>query len=962
MAGAIKGITVEIGGDTTKLGKALSDVNNKSRDLQKELKGVNTLLKMDPGNTELLRQKHELLTKAVANTKDKLDTLKEAQAQVQEQFDKGKITEEQYRDFQREIVATEQKLKSLTDQAKEFGSVGAQKIAEVGKKVQETGGKIENAGKKMSVVSAGIVALGTASIAAFNELDEGYDTIIEKTGATGEALDSLYKSADNVFTSMPVEMGDVGVAIGEINTRFGLMGGELEDLSVKFLQFAKINGVDLNNSIGLVARMLEQFNMDGSEAGNVMDLITLKGQETGVSVDTLMKSIQTNGSTIKDMGLNLNEAVVLLAQFEANGVNAEVALKAMKKASQSYTKEGISMSEGLSKTIDAIKNAETDTEALAIAQETFGAKGASEMAKAIREERLDINDLSASLDDYSGVVTNTFNATLDPVDEAKVGMNNLKVVGAELGEAIQVALLPIINGLSSGLKSLCDWFTNLSPAVKTTIVIVAGLVASIGPVLLIIGKLVTSVGTIMTMAPKIMTAVKGVGLAIKGLGASMAANPIGLIAVAITALVAAFIYLWNNCEGFRKFWIGLWENIKAAFQSFLTWIAPAIEKIKSFFVSLWAKIQEIWNAIIASLQPVFESISGAFQEAWALIRVVWDAVAPYFLAIWQQIEAVFSVVKEVLGMHFKNAWEAIKLVWSVAVSYFQTIWNNIVLVFSVVKTYFAGMFKTAWEAIKAVWNAVTGYFKAIWDTIAGIFSVVRNVLTGNWRDAWNGIKGIVGTWVSYFKGVWDSIKNVFGSVKSWFSSTFLAAWSAVKGVFSNWGSFFAGLWNSIKNTFSNIGTNIATAISGAVKAGINGVISRIEGVINTGVNLINGAINLINKIPGVSIGKLGRLSLPRLARGGIVDRPTLAEVGEDGREAIIPLDRNTGWIRQVAQDLNRELLANTSNAELLHKLDDIYSRLDRLQIVLDTGALVGETIDMIDAGLANRQLLTARGV
>lgn len=960
MAGAIKGITVKIGGDTTNLDKALSDVNNKSRDLQKELKGVNTLLKMNPGNTELLRQKQELLTNAVANTEEKLKKLKSAQAQVQEQFDKGQITKEQYRDFQREIVATEQKLKSLTDQAKEFGSVGAQKVAEVGKKVQETGGKIENAGKKMSVVSAGIVALGTASIAAFNELDEGYDTIIEKTGATGEALDSLYKSADNVFTSMPVEMGDVGVAIGEINTRFGLMGGELEDLSVKFLQFAKINGVDLNNSIGLVARMLEQFNMDGSEAGNVMDLITLKGQETGVSVDTLMKSIQTNGSTIKDMGLNLNEAVVLLAQFEANGVNAEVALKAMKKASQSYTKEGISMSEGLSKTIDAIKNAETDTEALAIAQETFGAKGASEMAKAIREERLDINDLSASLDDYSGVVSNTFNATLDPVDEAKVGMNNLKVVGAELGEAIQVALLPIINGLSSGLKRLCDWFTNLSPAVKTTIVIVAGLVASIGPVLLIIGKLVTSVGTIMTMAPKIMTAVKGIGLAIKGL--AMGTNPIGLIAAAIAALVAAFIYLWNNCESFRNFWIGLWENIKAAFQSFLTWMSPAIEKIKSFFVSLWAKIQEIWNAIIASLQPVFESITGAFQEAWALIRVVWDFVAPYFSAIWEQIQAIFSVVKEVLSMHFKNAWEAIKLVWSVAVSYFKTIWDNIVLVFSVVKTYFAGMFKTAWEAIKAVWNAVTGYFKAIWDTIAGIFSVVRNVLTGNWKDAWNGIKGIVGTWVSYFKSVWDSIKNVFSSVGSWFSSTFSAAWSAVKGVFSNWGSFFAGLWNSIKNTFSNIGTNIAQAISGAVKSGINGVISRIEGVINTGVNLINGAINLINKIPGVSIGKVGKLSLPRLARGGIVDSPTVAQIGEDGREAIIPLDRNTDWIQKVAQDLNRELSTNSNNAELLHKLDDIYSRLDRLRIVLDTGVLVGETIDMIDTGLANRQLLTARGV
>ena len=143
MAQKIKGITIEIGGDTTKLDKALGEVNSKTRQLQSELKGVNSLLKMDPKNVTLLKQKQDLLNQSIANTKEKLNTLKTAQIQVQEQFDKGQITEEQYRDFQREIVATENKLKSLTAELKNFGSVGAQQIAVVGQKMQDVGGKIE---------------------------------------------------------------------------------------------------------------------------------------------------------------------------------------------------------------------------------------------------------------------------------------------------------------------------------------------------------------------------------------------------------------------------------------------------------------------------------------------------------------------------------------------------------------------------------------------------------------------------------------------------------------------------------------------------------------------------------------------------------------------------------------------------------------------------------------------------
>lgn len=530
MAGALKGITVEIGGDTTKLGKALSDVNSKSRSLQNELKGVNTLLKMDPKNVDLLRQKQTLLTQSIESTKEKLETLKTAQEQAQAQFERGEITEEQYRDLQREIVATEQKLESLTDEMKEFGSAGAQHVAQVGEKIKDVGGKVEQFGKGFSVISAGTGALLAGSMSAFVELDEGYDTIITKTGATGDALEELNTVADNIFGDMPVEMADVGTAVGEINTRFGYTGDQLEDLSRQFLQFSEINGVDLNTSIGTVDKVLEQFNLEASEAGNVLDLVTKKAQETGIGADTLLNSIQQNGATFKDMGIGVNEAVVMMSQFEANGVNVETALKGLKKATVEYAKEGISMKDGLTKTIDTIKNAKTETEALAEVEKLFGAKGANEMVKAIREGRLSVDDLSSSLEDYAGTVTNTFEGTLDPIDNAKVAMNNLKLAGSELGGVLQSVFAPMLTTLVNKLKDLVSWFGNLSPEMQKTITVSLLVTTALGPVIIAVGKLITALGSILTYAPKIATA-------FKTLTTTMSINPYVLLAGAIATLV-----------------------------------------------------------------------------------------------------------------------------------------------------------------------------------------------------------------------------------------------------------------------------------------------------------------------------------------------------------------------------------------------------------------------------------------
>ena len=243
MAGNIKGITLEINGSTTKLVDALKAPIKQSKELQSSLKNVNAALKLDPKNVDLLNQKQQLLSKSIGSTKEELALLKEAQKQY---VASGKdLTGTEYTELERKIAVTQRTLENLENQQNNFnGSVQA-----MGMKLSEFGEKTEKVGTAMLPVTAGVSALAAGSVAAFNEIDEGYDLIITKTGATGEAAESLQKSMDSVFGSLPTSAADAGIAIGEVNTRFGLTGDSLEQLSSQFIQFAQINETDLNLSL-----------------------------------------------------------------------------------------------------------------------------------------------------------------------------------------------------------------------------------------------------------------------------------------------------------------------------------------------------------------------------------------------------------------------------------------------------------------------------------------------------------------------------------------------------------------------------------------------------------------------------------------------------------------------------------------------------------------------------------------
>ena len=547
MADRIKGITIEIGGDTTGLSKALKGVNDDLRTAQNGLKDVNKLLKMDPGNIELLRQKQGYLNDAIASTAEKLQKEKEALEQMKnaDGFDKNS---EQAKALERQIVADEQALKDLKQQAKEFGSVAAQEFKNVGKKVSEVGDKIKGVGTSMSkTVTAPIVALGAASVAAFKEVDAGLDIVVEKTGATGEAFEEMKGIVEDIASTVPSDFETIGTAVGEVSTRFGVTGDQLDELSTQFLKFAEINGTDVTSAVDSTQKALSAFGLSAEDAVGLLDTLNVTGQNTGASMDSLLNGLIQNGTAFQEMGLSIEQATIFMGQMETSGANSETVMQGLRKALKNATAEGVPLNEALSNLQDTIVNGTDSVDGLTAAYDMFGKSG-DQIYAAVKNGTLDFNALAIAADNTAGSVSNTFEATLDPIDKWTTAMNGAKIAGSELGATIAETAAPLVEKLTAGIQKLTEKFRALSPEQQENIVKIGLLVAAIGPAIVVLGTLISSVGSIITV----------LGTLIGVLG--------GPLTIAIGAAIAAGVAIWKNWDTIKEKANALAEGVRNAFQ------------------------------------------------------------------------------------------------------------------------------------------------------------------------------------------------------------------------------------------------------------------------------------------------------------------------------------------------------------------------------------------------------------
>ena len=540
----IKGITIELNGDTTKLGKALQGVEKNTRDITGELSQVEKLLKLSPKSTELLAQKQKLLADAVTNSKEKLETLKTAQDQAVKALERGEIGEDQYRAIQREVIKAEQELKGLEQRLSDVNN----KWKSAAKDVAAFGDKATNLGNKLMPVSA----------------------------AAGAAVGGIVALAVNS-----------GAAADDLNTLSKQTGITTEDLQ-KFKYAADIIDVPLEAFTGSMAKLTR--NMAGAKDG------------TGPAAD----AFKTLGVSVKDANGNLRD-------------NEDVFYD----------------------TIDALGKVKSETDRDAMSMSIFGKSaqdlnplilGGADALKTLGQEAKDAG-LIMSQDALDGL--NEFNDEIDKT-KAQVGAAGMKM-SATFGEI----LLPLLKSLAEWLQTVAQWFSNLSPNVAKTILVVLGIIAAIGPLLLLIGGMASGIAALMPI--------------VAGLGTAFAVitGPIGLVIAIIAAVIAIGVALYKN-----------WDTVIAKVRQLGAFIKNAWSGIKNTITNAFDSIRninlyEIGKNIIQGLINGVKNMAGNVSNA--VKNVASNAVGSVkkFLGI-RSPSKVFEQLGEYTGEGFAKGIEATK--------------------------------------------------------------------------------------------------------------------------------------------------------------------------------------------------------------------------------------------------------------------------------------------------------------
>ena len=755
MASRIAGITIEIGGDTTKLQSALKGVQSSLSKTQSELKDVEKLLKFSPTNTELLRQKQKLLADQIKNTKDKLQQLKDAQAQMDaDGVDKNS---EAYMNLQREIIETESKLKNLQKEARNFGSVGAQQVKAVGEKLQEVGKHLEDFGKKWSqYVSGPLAALGIGSVKTAADFEASMSQVAATMGYTVEDLnDGSSEASQNMqrLTDFAREMGattafSADEAAQALNY-MALAGYDVDEsmqMLPTVLDLAAAGGIDLASASDMVTDAQTALGLTAEETKTMVDQMARSSSRSNTSVAQLGEAILTVGATargVKGGTQELSSVLGILADNGIKGSEAGTKLRNIILAMTPSTDDAVAAWEKLGvSAYDADGSLRPLPE---IFQELNTAmEGMSQEEKTrLLSDMFNKTDLAAinSLlgttaerwEDLSGEIENASGAAGDMADTQ---LNNLKGQLTLLKSAIQDVAIEIGNIMLPYVKRFVEWvqklttkFSGLSDRTKRIIVIVGAVIAAVGPLLIVIGKISMGIGALMKLAP-------------------LLAGPFGIVIAIIAAVVAAGVLLYKNWDTVKEKAGELIAAVSGAWESIKLWTAQTWENIKTSTLEAWESIK---TAITSSYSNAKQAVVDTATEIWTSIVTAWETIKTDTNTKWNEIKTSITskiraaktsliIIATAINTALSAVWDAIKT--TVGESW-DAIKNEIQLKFEAAKTAVTTTVNGIKTTLSTAWTAIKTRAQNGWDSI-------KSAITSPFESAKNTLSGIVNTIKGFF--------------------------------------------------------------------------------------------------------------------------------------------------------------------------------------------------------------------
>lgn len=643
----IRGITLEINGETTRLESSLGSVNRQANDLQQELKEVERALRLDPTNTELLAQQNQILAEQVSNARDKLQRLQQAQEQVEQQFSHGDIGAEQYRSFQRELVVTQRNLEDLEGQLHDSNDA----MFDAGQTAQDAANNTEDLGNAANESEKGF---SVAKVAVGEFVGDALTNLV---GMAKNAAGNLLGLADSTreyrdqMSKLDSAAQDSGYTTEYAKDKYKEMYGILADETAANTTVSNFMAMGasqetmnslIESSIGIWGKYGDSIPLDG--LAESINETTKVGKITGGLADAL------NWAGINEDAFNEQLATCTTEQERQD--------KIAQTLSDTYGGLSAKYQENNKSIIDANEAEANYTDNMA--------------------------QMGAKIEPATTAVKEGVNKLLEKMLELVHGVD-FKGFVEKINQAFKVLTDKVLPAVEKGFKWIIDHKD----------VLIAG---------------ITGIATaflafkVVTIIQAVVTALEGMTLAQVALNIAMSLNPIGIIVAAIAGLVAAFIVLWNKCDWFREFWIGLWEKIKEIFAVFVDVFKFQIDVIKAVFEVVKDFFSEKWEDVKA----VFSAVVGWFQ----------DTFGPLFSGAMDGIKEVFNKVKD----HISEKWELIKSVFSGIISF--------------VKDIFCGDWSAAWEDIK-------GIFKNIWDSFEEIAKKPINAVIGLINGLIGGINKLV---------------------------------------------------------------------------------------------------------------------------------------------------------------------------------------------------------------------------